>query len=193
MAPEFRHARAFDAAEGAGAASDARTGDGAGAASAGSKRASAPSAPVSGSRCHTPELTAGFGADGGGIPDMKANQTVAAVRLENVGSGTCTLKGFPGVDIQDNMKAGHVVSLPRSSKAAAEVTLKPGAYTGFLITLLPADATTSKSQRIEPGMLIVTPPNEKEHIQLKWPFGGEILNQEGATHPGTFVDPIGAG
>ncbi|MFI6683937.1 DUF4232 domain-containing protein [Streptomyces sp. NPDC050485] len=145
-------------------------------------------------RClpHTPIPV---GTDGGGVPDKKGSQTQAAVWLKNVGSRSrsCTLQGFPGVDIQDNLTAGHTVSLPRSSKAATEVTLKPGAHTSFLFTLLPAEGGTPAAQRVEPGMLIVTPPSEKQHFQLTWPYGGEILNQEGATHPGSYVKPIGAG
>jgi hypothetical protein len=176
----------------AGTAADTNAAGSAGTTSAGSKHTSPQSTPAPVSRCHTSALTAGFGAGGGGVPDMTANQTKAAVWIKNVSSSTCTLQGFPGVDIQDNLKAGHIVSLPRSSKAPAQVTLKPGAHTSFLITLLPADAATPAAQRIEPGMLIVTPPNEKQHFQLKWPYGGAILNQEGATHPGTFVNPIGA-
>ncbi|KOG65853.1 flagellar motor protein MotB, partial [Streptomyces griseoflavus] len=36
----------------------------------------------------------------------------------------------------------------------------------------------------------VTPPNETTALTLKWPWG-PLIHQDGATHPATFVNPIG--
>ncbi|MFH8346674.1 DUF4232 domain-containing protein, partial [Streptomyces sp. NPDC018045] len=36
----------------------------------------------------------------------------------------------------------------------------------------------------------VTPPNETTSLTLKWPWG-PLVDQMGATHPATFVNPIG--
>ncbi|MGW9432889.1 DUF4232 domain-containing protein, partial [Streptomyces decoyicus] len=30
-----------------------------------------------------------------------------------------------------------------------------------------------------------------EHFTLNWPFGGQILKQDGATHPATYLNPVG--
>ncbi|MEV5597215.1 DUF4232 domain-containing protein, partial [Streptomyces sp. NPDC052496] len=36
----------------------------------------------------------------------------------------------------------------------------------------------------------VTPPNETTALTLTWPWG-PLTHQDGATHPATFVHPIG--
>ncbi|MEW1659659.1 MULTISPECIES: DUF4232 domain-containing protein [unclassified Streptomyces] len=137
-------------------------------------------------RCTTDGLQAGWGSDGGGVPDMKSDeQQVAAVWLKNISGAPCRISGFPGVQIQGSHGNWD---LPRSSKTPQPVVLKPNAHTSFLITLLPS--TRADDQKVEPGMVLITPPNEKKHFQLQWPFGGAILDQSGATHPGTYVNPI---
>lgn len=139
-------------------------------------------------RCTTADMKAGWGSDGGGRPDMNSkDQQTAAVWLSNIGDSACTIQGFPGVQIKAN--DGRSIDLPRSSQKAAPVMLKPGEHTAFTITLLPS--TDDADKKIEPGQVVITPPNEKQHFLLKWPFGGSILDQSGATHPGTFVNPVG--
>ncbi|GGU45526.1 hypothetical protein GCM10010211_06740 [Streptomyces albospinus] len=142
---------------------------------------------AAGGRCTTGGLQAGWGSEGGGIPDMKSDsQQTAAVWLKNIGKASCTLDGFPGVQIKGT--DGTTWDLRRSAKKPAPVTLKPGAHTQFTIELLP---TTGKDdKKVEPGLVTVTPPNEKKPFALKWPYGGAILDQSGATHPGTFVNPV---
>ncbi|MFF9482817.1 DUF4232 domain-containing protein [Streptomyces sp. NPDC014733] len=140
-------------------------------------------------RCHTDGMKAGWGSDGGGRPEMTSgDQQIAAVWLKNIGSSTCTIKGFPGVSIAG--EEGQSWDLSRSNKAAPTITLKPGAHTSFNISLLPS--TDAGDNKVTPGMVTITPPNETKHFQLQWPFGGSILDQSGATHPGTFVNPVGA-
>ncbi|BDM73307.1 hypothetical protein HEK616_67940 [Streptomyces nigrescens] len=143
----------------------------------------------SSARCSTGSLQAGWGSSGGGIPDMHSDaQQNVTVWLKNTGHSACTISGFPGVQLKAN--DGHSIDLPRSSKKPAPVTLKPGGSASFTITLLPS--VSSEDRKIEPGMVLVTPPNEKQHFQLKWPYGGAILDQSGATHPGTYVNPVNA-
>jgi hypothetical protein len=38
---------------------------------------------------------------------------------------------------------------------------------------------------------VVTPPNETTSVSLAWPWS-PVLLQDGATHPGTYVGPIGS-
>ncbi|MFG2224548.1 DUF4232 domain-containing protein [Streptomyces sp. NPDC048644] len=146
----------------------------------------APAAGGSGGRCTTAHMTAGWGSDGGGRPDMNSDdQQTAAVWFKNTGSSSCTIQGFPGVQI----KGGEGDwDLQRSNKPATARTLKPGEHTSFTISLLPT--TSGSDKKVEPGIVVITPPNEKQNFQLKWPFGGAILDQSGATHPGTFVNPV---
>ncbi|WP_405743231.1 DUF4232 domain-containing protein [Streptomyces sp. NBC_01525] len=139
-------------------------------------------------RCHTDGLEAGWGSDGGGVPDMKStDQQTAAVWLKNIGSSTCTIKGFAGVSISGGEDGPW--DLTRSNQSAPTVTLKPGAHTSFTISLLPS--TDASDRQVTPGLVMITPPNETKHFQLKWPFGGSLLDQSAATHPGTFVNPVG--
>ncbi|KIZ19515.1 DUF4232 domain-containing protein [Streptomyces natalensis] len=152
--------------------------------------AGSPAGPASGARCTTDVLKTGWGADGGGRPDMNSDQQqTATVWLKNIGGRTCTLGGFPGVRITGT--DGTAWDLPRSAKKPVAVRLKPGAHTSFTLTLLPS--TSAGDRKIAPSVVTVTPPDEKKHFQLKWPYGGALLDQSGATHPGTYVNPVNAG
>ncbi|MFG3113050.1 DUF4232 domain-containing protein [Streptomyces sp. NPDC048197] len=141
-------------------------------------------------RCATGSLQAGWGSSGGGVPDMHSDaQQNVTVWLKNAGRAACTISGFPGVQLKAD--DGHSIDLPRSSKKPTPVTLQPGGSASFTITFLPS--VNAGDRKIAPGTVLVTPPNEKQHFQLKWPYGGAILDQSGATHPGTYVNPVNAG
>ncbi|WP_405911621.1 DUF4232 domain-containing protein [Streptomyces sp. NBC_00963] len=144
-----------------------------------------------GSRCHTADLKAAFATGGDAVPDMKSdNQTQASVAFTNIGKSTCTLTGFAGVDMVGDQASDGTWSLARSSKPTTTVSLSPGDTTDFSITL---GATTEKgSGSFQPGLVRITPPNEKTQFALKWPFGGAVTKQDGATHPATYVNPIGS-
>ncbi|MFB7631193.1 DUF4232 domain-containing protein [Streptomyces sp. NPDC056149] len=138
-------------------------------------------------RCTTDGMKAGWGSDGGGVPDMKSDQQqTAAVWLKNISGAPCRISGFPGVQLKGT--DGTTWDLQRSNKTPQPKVLKPNAHTSFTISLLPT--TRADDKKVEPGQVLITPPNEKKHFQLQWPFGGAILDQSGATHPGTFVNPI---
>ncbi|MER6048877.1 DUF4232 domain-containing protein [Streptomyces sp. NPDC001793] len=138
-------------------------------------------------RCTTDGLRAGWGSEGGGVPDMKSDQQqTAAVWLKNISGTPCTISGFPGVQIKGT--DGTAWDLGRSAGKPEPKVLKPNAHTTFTIALLPT--TRAGDKKVEPGQVLITPPNEKKNFQLQWPFGGAILDQSGATHPGTFVNPV---
>jgi len=166
-------------AQGGGQASQ-RTGSGAKAGPASARHGAT-------ARCTTAGLQAGWSSSGGGVPNMHGDaQQTAAVWLKNTGSRSCTLSGFPGVQIKGT--DGKSLDLPRSAQKPAPVTLKPGGTASFTVRLLPS--VSAGDQKIEPGTVLITPPNQTQHLQLKWPYGGAILDQSGATHPGTYVNPI---
>ncbi|WP_275462725.1 DUF4232 domain-containing protein [Streptomyces noursei] len=138
-------------------------------------------------RCTTDGLQAGWGSEGGGVPDMKTDQQqTVAVWLKNISGSPCRISGFPGVQIKGT--EGTTWDLRRSGAAPQPKVLKPNAHTSFTIMLLPG--TRADDHKVEPGLVLITPPNEKKHFQLQWPYGGAILDQSGATHPGTFVNPV---
>ncbi|MEU6195251.1 DUF4232 domain-containing protein [Streptomyces sp. NPDC047061] len=144
-------------------------------------------------RCHTADLKAGFATGGDAAPEMKqtSHQTQAFVWFTNKSNRTCTLSGFAGVDMVGAQSTDGTWSLARSSKTVGKVTLKKGDTVDFSITLQPVAKSTPKKQKFVPAKFVVTPPNETKSFTLKWPFGGQILKQDGATHPATYLNPIG--
>ncbi|WP_326808070.1 MULTISPECIES: DUF4232 domain-containing protein [unclassified Streptomyces] len=144
-------------------------------------------------RCHTGELDYSWGGPNGGRPDMEADyQQIASIRLTNSGDRTCTLRGFPGVRLIS--KSGVAWDLRRSSDTPSAITLKPGDDTAAVsMNVLPLPKTMKGPKPFKVSKVMITPPNETTHVTLKWPYGGALLDQSGATRPGTFVNPVGVG
>ncbi|MFE2426225.1 DUF4232 domain-containing protein [Streptomyces sp. NPDC059373] len=139
---------------------------------------------TSSTRCHTAGLTFSFGPGDGTVSSSDDQQKLAVV-LKNKGSATCTLQGFPGVDLKS---ADGSWSLVRSSVTPKKATLAPGNSATFIISYLPW--TKGSGTEFKATSVVVTPPNETTSATLTWP-GGSVLLQDGATHPGTYTGPIG--
>lgn len=144
-------------------------------------------------RCHTADLKAGFAMGDDAKPEMEQTekQTQAYIWFTNQSERTCTLSGFAGVDMIGAQTTDGTWSLARSSKTPEKMTLEPGDTVDFSINLLPVAKSTPQEEKFVPAKFQVTPPNETESFTLKWPFGGQILKQDGATRPGTYLNPIG--
>ncbi|WP_328460853.1 DUF4232 domain-containing protein [Streptomyces sp. NBC_00448] len=144
-------------------------------------------------RCHTADLKAGFATGGDAAPEMNQTkkQTQAYIWFTNTSKRTCTVSGFAGVDMVGAQKTDGTWSLRRSSQKPVKITLKHGDTTDFSITLAPVARSTPKKEKFVPAKFLVTPPNETKHFALKWPFGGQILKQDGATRPATYLNPVG--
>ncbi|MFG3118924.1 DUF4232 domain-containing protein [Streptomyces sp. NPDC048197] len=144
-------------------------------------------------RCHTADLKAGFATGEDARPEMEQTekQTQAYIWFTNQSKRTCTLSGFAGVDMIGAQETDGTWSLARSSKKPEKMILEQGDTVDFSITLLPVGRSTPQKEKFVPAKFLVTPPNETEHFSLKWPFGGQILKQDGATHPGTYLNPVG--
>ncbi|CAL9464485.1 hypothetical protein SUDANB6_02706 [Streptomyces sp. enrichment culture] len=155
--------------------------------------ASAASAKAGPTRCHTADLKAGFAMGGDARPEMgqSEKQTQAYIWFTNESERTCTLSGFAGVDMVGAQKTDGTWSLARSAKKPVKMTLGRGDTVDFSITLLPVSGSTPQKEKFVPAKFLVTPPNETEHFTLKWPFGGQILKQDGATRPATYLNPVG--
>ncbi|UYB37916.1 DUF4232 domain-containing protein [Streptomyces sp. Je 1-4] len=155
--------------------------------------ASAAPAEAEPTRCHTADLKAGFatGDDAGPEMEQTEKQTQAYIWFTNQSKRTCTLSGFAGVDMIGAQGTDGTWSLARSSKKSEKMILEQGDTVDFSITLLPVAESTPQKEKFVPAKFLVTPPNETEHFTLKWPFGGQILKQDGATHPATYLNPLG--
>ncbi|MGW2640878.1 DUF4232 domain-containing protein [Streptomyces sp. NPDC001348] len=155
--------------------------------------ASAATVKAAPARCHTADLKAGFATGDDAKPEMgqTEKQTEAFIWFTNQSTHTCTLYGFAGVDMVGAQPTDGTWSLARSAEKPEQLVLQPGDTTDFGITLLPVAASTPRDEKFVPAKFLVTPPNETEHFTLKWPFGGQILKQDGATHPATYLHPVG--
>ncbi|KUL34407.1 flagellar motor protein MotB [Streptomyces sp. NRRL F-4489] len=139
-------------------------------------------------RCHTSGLKASFATGEDAAPDPNAGgATTTSIVLTNKGSRACVIGGFPGVDLKSE-NGGQVWSLTRSSAKHGSITLGPGDSTDFTINL--ALAKDDEEHFWMPAFVAVTPPNETTSLTLKWPWG-PLVDQSGATHPATYVNPIG--
>ncbi|MDT0573731.1 DUF4232 domain-containing protein [Streptomyces sp. DSM 3412] len=159
----------------------------------GTAAATAPASAAEPTRCHTADLDAGFALGDSAKPEMQQTQkqTQAHIWFTNKSDRTCTLSGFAGVDMVGAQPTDGTWSLMRSSKKPQKMTLEKGDTVDFSITLLPVAASTPRAEKFVPAKFLVTPPNETEHFTLTWPFGGQILKQDAATRPATYLNPIG--
>lgn len=106
------------------------------------------------------------------------------INLANIGHSTCTMHGFPGVDLKG--KDG-TVSAARSTVAAPDVTLRPGQATRFTLHYPP---NTSGGTGATFTTLIITPPNETHSHPLPLTLNLPVTADP---TPQITVDPVGAG
>ncbi|MEU2773277.1 DUF4232 domain-containing protein [Streptomyces sp. NPDC007162] len=113
-----------------------------------------------------------------------SGQKQAVVALTNKSGHTCTMYGFPGVDL---VNSGRQWSLRRTDAAPQRVTLASGAAAHFTLTYLVAEQGDSTA--FTPTTVVITAPNQRTSYDLPW-HGGALVLQDGATHPGTYVGPV---
>ena len=116
-------------------------------------------------RCHTGEFTAAFGPE-----DAGASNRNATVVLTNRGGRTCTVYGYGGLQPLD--AAGKPITALKLTRATPGPTLlrvAPGGkiYKGIHWTVIPGPGEKCFS----PASAQVTPPDETDHITLKWAYG----------------------
>ncbi|AGP59452.1 DUF4232 domain-containing protein [Streptomyces rapamycinicus] len=140
-------------------------------------------------RCRTENLEAAFATGEDALPDRGGEgTTTASIVLMNKGSYSCKLGGFPGVDLT-SINGGERWSLARSSQKWSSVEVEAGQSTEFTLNL----AFTKEDEGFyQPAWVEITPPNETKALKIEWPWETDTLvDQRSATHPGTFVNPIG--
>ncbi|MFF1693418.1 DUF4232 domain-containing protein [Streptomyces sp. NPDC058257] len=106
------------------------------------------------------------------------------VSLKNK-SDTCSLKGFPGVDLRSEDASGPL-SAERSKLAAPAVVLNTGETTRFTLHTPTNDGTGEDPVYV--SAIDVTPPNETHSKALS-----TDLNLPVGADGKVFVDPVGTG
>jgi predicted small secreted protein len=129
-------------------------------------------------RCHTANLGFAWGAPG---PSASGGRRSVAVKLTNKAGATCTMYGFPGVDL---VNSGQSWSLPRATDVTPRtVTLVPGATATF--TLVYRAYEGAGGQKYTPTTAIITPPDETTSYDLPWSYGSLMKDST------TSISPVG--
>ena len=121
---------------------------------------------TTGGRCHTSELRATVGPN-----DPGAGQENFPVVLTNASSRSCTVRGYPGAAFVDASGQQLGPDPKRSSGTPTTVTLAPGksAWAGLTFS----NPEVSGAHPATPAALLVTPPDERDHLTVTWK-GGQV-------------------
>ncbi|CAL9348140.1 hypothetical protein SUDANB145_00412 [Streptomyces sp. enrichment culture] len=115
-------------------------------------------------RCRTTELRASVGR-----VDPGAGQRNFPVVLTNTSSRTCTLYGYPGaafVDASGKQLGPDPVRDPASPRT---VTLTPGKSAWSALSFASPDISGARTAA--PATLLVTPPDERDALEVTWKAG----------------------
>jgi hypothetical protein len=115
-------------------------------------------------RCHTAQLRAAVGR-----VDPGAGQRNFPVVLTNTSDRTCTVYGYPGAAFVDASGKQLGPDPERAPGSPETVTLTPGksAWAGLSFS----SPQISGARTATPAALLVTPPDEREHLEVKWTAG----------------------
>jgi hypothetical protein len=124
-------------------------------------------------------------------PDLvngSSSQWRFEIKLINQGSTACTVQGFPGVRL--NGSDGTTWDLVRTSEPIKPVLLAPGEFALADLTYLTNDKnSTDGSNGWHVDSFSVTPPNGTNTQTMPWLDSIDLVKQDAATHPGTYVGP----
>ncbi|MDN0197752.1 DUF4232 domain-containing protein [Streptomyces sp. S.PNR 29] len=136
-----------------------------------------------GDRCHTSQLRAAVGR-----VDPGAGQRNFPVVLTNASSRTCTLYGYPGAAFVDASGRQLGPDPQRSPGTPETVTLTPGrsAWAGLRF----ASPEISGARTATPAALLVTPPDERDSLEVKWTAGKVPV---GGNASKVFLTPLSPG
>lgn len=109
--------------------------------------------------------------------------------LTNVTQQSCSLQGYPGVDLvgPDVPTWGPVFSLRRQDGDPQAFTLEPGASATSILTI---GAPSLPEDYWYPTSIVVTPPDDTSQLQIPWIPYTPVQRQDGATRPATFIGPM---
>ncbi|MFL4906696.1 DUF4232 domain-containing protein [Streptomyces sp. MMS24-I2-30] len=110
------------------------------------------------------------------------------VSLKNSGSSTCTMHGFPGVDLSNG--SDTTISADRSNSDVPTVKLAPGEKTEFVLNY---PFNNSGGTGFTFTTLIVTPPNETHSKTVATSINVPVDNPDAPSNGGITVNAVGAG
>ncbi|MEU0137378.1 DUF4232 domain-containing protein [Streptomyces sp. NPDC006296] len=151
------------------------SGDGGGGGQAPDPATSAPAGAPYGDKCRTADLA--FSSSGG----MAEGEML--INLRNTGSASCSMHGFPGVDLTG--EDGTVSAGRGSGRRIPTVTLAPGESSNFSLRFRPDGGGGSGAAFTS---ALVTPPDETRSHRVSLAVGIPAGSGSGAT-----VDPVGSG
>jgi Protein of unknown function (DUF4232) len=144
-----------------------------------------PAAATQAARCATADLTVALGA----ATTVATAQHRISVTFTNRSATRCVLYGYPGAQLLD--AAGTSYDIVRSPLVnRTTVVLEPGGKAHAVLTYLTAVADSGPV--FVPTRLAVTPPDDRSSAVVAWTYG-PIVNQEAATHPGTYITAVAPG
>ena len=107
----------------------------------------------------------------------------------------CRVSGYPNVELIGPAYPtfGTIYSLPQSYGHTESVTLRDGESAHAVLTWLPSSLDL-RTQWVPAYVRVVVPTNAGPSFAMALPWRyGSVERQDGATHPGTYVGPIGRG
>ncbi|MFJ5925565.1 DUF4232 domain-containing protein [Kitasatospora sp. NPDC092948] len=119
--------------------------------------------------------------NGAQVPDSQGEE---AIELTNKSGATCTMKGYPGVDL---VGPRGTWSLVRAQGSPQLVTLQPGGKAYVSITYLPYGGDGEVEFKVD--RIVITPPDDTHQLTVQW-LDVMPQDQTGATHPVTYINPI---
>ncbi|WP_328330024.1 MULTISPECIES: DUF4232 domain-containing protein [unclassified Streptomyces] len=148
--------------------------------STGGKVATKSEAAGSGSRCEADHLD--LSAVSAGVK----NQIV--INMKNTGSSTCSMTGFPGVQLIGPDGLGDTgPDAARTDATGSTTTIAPGEETRFLLHYIPDTSGSGKTYT----RLDVTPPNERVSEIVNLNKLAITVSPSTGNAPDVYVDPIG--
>lgn len=168
-APATDHSKSPASATSAGASTATGAASPPSSASSAAPRARVPSGggtvpDAAGARCHTSELRASVGRN-----DPGAGQENFPVVLTNKSARTCSVRGYPGAAFVNGSGTQLGPDPKREPGSPVTVTLKPGqsAWAGLTFS----NPGVSGARTATPAALLVTPPDERDHLKVAWSGG----------------------
>ncbi|WP_237518950.1 DUF4232 domain-containing protein, partial [Streptomyces sp. SID5910] len=133
-------------------------------------------------RCHTSELRAEVGR-----VDPGAGQRNFPVVLTNTSQRTCTVYGFPGAAFVDASGKQLGPDPERAPGSPRTVTLAPGksAWAGLSFS----SPEISGARTATPAKLVVTPPDERDPLTVKWTAGEVPVGGNASSVSVTALEP----